>query len=63
VRIGIGKPPGRREGADHVLGPPRRAERAELDVALQEAADAVEVILGEGADAAMRRFNSRREDA
>ena len=63
VRIGIGKPPGRREGADHVLGPPRRAERDELDVAVQEAADAVEVILAEGVDAAMRRFNSPREDA
>jgi PTH1 family peptidyl-tRNA hydrolase len=63
VRIGIGKPPGRREGADHVLGPPRRAEQAELDVAVEEAADAVEVILAEGVDAAMRRFNSRREDA
>jgi PTH1 family peptidyl-tRNA hydrolase len=63
VRIGIGKPPGRREGADHVLGPPRRAERTELDVAVQEAADAVETIVAEGIDAAMRRFNSRREDA
>jgi PTH1 family peptidyl-tRNA hydrolase len=63
VRIGIGKPPGRREGADHVLGPPRRAERAELAVAVEEAADAVEVILAEGIDVAMRRFNTRREDA
>jgi PTH1 family peptidyl-tRNA hydrolase len=63
VRIGIGKPPGRREGADHVLGPPRRSERAELDVAVQEAAGAVEMILAEDVDAAMRRFNTRREDA
>jgi PTH1 family peptidyl-tRNA hydrolase len=63
VRIGIGKPPGRREGADHVLGPPRRSERAELDVAVQEAADAVEVMLDEGVDVAMRRFNARRDDA
>ena len=63
IRIGIGKPPGRREGVDHVLGPPRRAERAELDVAVEEAADAVEVVLVEGIDAAMRRFNSPREDA
>ncbi len=62
IRIGIGKPPGRREGADHVLGPPRRSERAELDVAIQEAADAVEAMLAEGVDAAMRRFNAPRED-
>jgi PTH1 family peptidyl-tRNA hydrolase len=45
------------------LGPPRRSERAELDVAVQEAADAVEVMLDEGVDVAMRRFNARRDDA
>jgi PTH1 family peptidyl-tRNA hydrolase len=61
VRIGIGKPPGRKEGADHVLGPPKRSERAELDVAVEEAADAVEIILVEGVEAAMRRFNSPRD--
>lgn len=57
VRIGIGKPPGRREGVDHVLSQPGRAERAELAVAVEEAADAVEAILAEGPAAAMNRFN------
>jgi peptidyl-tRNA hydrolase, PTH1 family len=57
VRIGVGKPPGRQSGADFVLRPPGRAERAELDVAVEEAADAVETILAEGADSAMNRFN------
>jgi peptidyl-tRNA hydrolase, PTH1 family len=59
VRIGIGKPPGRQEGADHVLRRPGKAERAELDVAMAEAADAVEMILAEGAEAAQTRFNQR----
>ncbi|MGH9185877.1 MAG: aminoacyl-tRNA hydrolase [Acidimicrobiales bacterium] len=59
VRIGVGKPPGRMEGADHVLRRPGKAERAELDVAIEEAADAVETILLEGPDAAMTRFNAR----
>jgi PTH1 family peptidyl-tRNA hydrolase len=59
VRIGVGKPPGRMEGADHVLRRPGKAERTELDVVIEEAADAVEVILAEGADAAMNRFNRR----
>jgi PTH1 family peptidyl-tRNA hydrolase len=59
VRIGIGKPPGRQEGVDHVLRRPGKAERAELDVVMAEAADAVEVILAEGAEAAMTRFNQR----
>lgn len=57
VRIGIGKPPGRRQGVDHVLKAPGKAERAELAVAVEEAADAVETILLEGPAAAMNRFN------
>lgn len=57
VRIGIGRPPGRREGADHVLRRFSRAERALVDVTLEEAADAVEMIVAEGAAPAMNRFN------
>ncbi len=57
VRIGIGRPPGRMSGADHVLRRPGKAERAELDVAVQEAADAVELILADGVDIAMARTN------
>ncbi len=57
VRIGIGKPPGRQEGADFVLRPVRKAEQLELDVAVVEAAEAVEMIFTEGVAAAMNRFN------
>ncbi|MDP8993127.1 MAG: aminoacyl-tRNA hydrolase [Actinomycetota bacterium] len=57
VRIGIGKPPGRQQGVDHVLRAPTKAERAELDVVVEEAADAVETILDQGPAAAMDRFN------
>lgn len=57
VRIGVGKPPGRGEGVDHVLRRPGKAERVELDVVIERAADAVEVIIAEGPDAAMNRFN------
>ena len=57
VRIGIGRPPGRVSGADYVLKRPGKAERAELDVAVEEAADAVELILAEGVDVAMARTN------
>lgn len=57
VRVGIGKPPGRQRGADFVLRPPGRAERAELDVAVEQAADAVECIVTEGVEAAMNRWN------
>jgi PTH1 family peptidyl-tRNA hydrolase len=58
IRIGIGKPPGGKErGADHVLRAPGKRERAELDAAIQAAADAVECILAEGVVAAQNRFN------
>jgi PTH1 family peptidyl-tRNA hydrolase len=59
VRIGIGKPPGKREGADHVLRRPPKAEQEELKVSVQEAADAVEMIVTDGVVAAMNRFNQR----
>jgi peptidyl-tRNA hydrolase, PTH1 family len=58
VRIGIGKPPGGKEqGADHVLKRPSKADKTELEIAVQEAADAVEMILSEGVDQAMNKFN------
>lgn len=59
VRLGIDKPPGRQQGVDHVLRRPGKAEQAELDVVVAEAADAVELILAEGAEAAMTRCNQR----
>ncbi len=61
VRIGIGKPPGRQEGADFVLRRPGKAEQIELDVAVEEAAEAVEMILAEGPSAAMNRYNTTRQ--
>jgi len=58
VRIGIGKPPSKERGADHVLSRVPKAERDLLDVAVQVAADAVEVIVTLGAETAQQRFNS-----
>lgn len=57
VRIGVGKPPGKEHGADHVLSKLPPAERELLDVAVERAADAVEVLVTLGADEAMRRYN------
>jgi PTH1 family peptidyl-tRNA hydrolase len=58
VRIGVGKPPTKEEGVDHVLKRPGKAVRAALAEMVERAADAVEAILGEGPDVAMNRFNS-----
>ena len=59
VRIGIGKPPSKSHGVDHVLGAGGKRERGELAVSLELAADAVEAIITDGVDAAMNRFNQR----
>ncbi|MFZ0058995.1 MAG: aminoacyl-tRNA hydrolase [Acidimicrobiales bacterium] len=58
VRIGIGKPPGRMPGADYVLRRPSAAESELLAVAVERAADAVELICGSGLDAAMGAVNA-----
>jgi len=60
VRIGVGKPPGRREGADHVLRKVSKSDREVLDIAVEQAADAVECILAHGYAEAMNRFNGGR---
>lgn len=57
VRLGIGKPPSKERGANHVLSRLPKAERELLDVSIVLAADAVEVLLSDGPDAAMRQFN------
>lgn len=58
VRLGVGKPPSAARGADHVLKPPSKQDRTELDIVVQEAADAVEAILADGLEAAMGRYNA-----
>lgn len=59
IRIGVGKPPGRSQGVDHVLRRPGKAERELLEVALELAADAIEVLLADGPSVAMNRFNMK----
>lgn len=58
VRIGVGKPVTKERGVDHVLKKVSKRDRVELDVAVERAADAVELILSEGIDAAMNSVNT-----
>lgn len=58
VRVGIGRPPGRMEAADYVLRDFGPAERKELPFLLDDAADAVELLVTEGLLAAQQRFHS-----
>ena len=58
VRAGIGRPPGRQDVSDFVLSDYARAERAEVDLQVVLAADAVESLLTDGLEATQQRFNS-----
>jgi PTH1 family peptidyl-tRNA hydrolase len=57
VRFGIGRPPGRQDPADYVLREFTAVERKELGFLVDRAADAVEVLVGQGLDFAQNQFN------
>ena len=57
VRIGIGRPPGRQDPADYVLRDFGTAERKEVPLILERAADAVEALVGLGLAAAQNEFH------
>ncbi|MFZ9017881.1 MAG: aminoacyl-tRNA hydrolase [Ilumatobacteraceae bacterium] len=59
VRIGVGKPPNKDRGASHVLTRVPQRQRELLDVAVADAADAVESIIADGIEPTMQRFHSR----
>jgi peptidyl-tRNA hydrolase, PTH1 family len=57
VRVGIGRPPGRQDPADYVLHDFSAAERKELGVTVERAADAVEALIREGLALAQNAYN------
>ncbi len=57
VRLGIGRPPGRKDPADFVLSPFRAAERDEAAVMIESAADAAMTVVREGVAVAQNRYN------
>jgi PTH1 family peptidyl-tRNA hydrolase len=71
LRFGVGRPAGAGQGdprervTGHVLGNFSRAERDELSEGLARACEAVELVLGRGATAAMNAYNrdARGKDA
>jgi PTH1 family peptidyl-tRNA hydrolase len=68
IRIGVGKPAladGREikaGGKDYLLSPMRKQELAVLDEVLDRVRGAVEMVLTQGVDAAMNKFNRRPDD-
>lgn len=61
IKVGVGAKPKDWDLADHVLGRFANSERKLVDEAIVRAADAVEMILANGADAAMNRYNVKSQ--
>jgi PTH1 family peptidyl-tRNA hydrolase len=57
LRIGIGRPPGRRAAASHVLQDLRGDELEFVNAVLDRAAEAIETFIQDGIVTAMNRFN------
>ncbi len=57
IRIGVGKPPSKEQGANHVLSKISKADRELLDAAIVRSCEAVETIIRAGVAAAMNEFN------
>ncbi len=57
LRLGIGRPPGKRQGAAHVLKDFSGDEAEIVDLALEKAAEAIEAFVLEGVQAAMNKHN------
>jgi PTH1 family peptidyl-tRNA hydrolase len=62
VRVGVGRPPGRMDTADFVLRDFGTAELKELPFLLDEAADAVELVLRDGLLAAQQKFHPAKSE-
>ena len=62
VRVGVGRPPGRMDTADYVLRDFGTTERKDVPFLLDEAADAVEVLVKEGLTAAQQKFHPAKTD-
>ncbi|MFJ6358386.1 aminoacyl-tRNA hydrolase [Pseudarthrobacter oxydans] len=62
VRVGVGRPPGRMETADYVLRDFGTAELKELPFLLDEAADAVEILVRAGLTAAQQKFHPAKSE-
>ncbi|MBW3663133.1 MAG: aminoacyl-tRNA hydrolase [Actinobacteria bacterium] len=58
VRIGIGRPPGRMDPADYVLRRFDPAERTEIDVTIEHAADAVLSLVRDGLEPTQNRYHA-----
>jgi peptidyl-tRNA hydrolase, PTH1 family len=57
VRLGVGRPPGRRDPAEYVLQPFTASERDDVELLVEDAADAVLTLVRDGLAVAQDRHN------
>lgn len=60
IKVGVGDKPPRMDLADYVLGRFSKEDRVIMEDAFKEAAKAAEMMISDGADAAMNRFNGHK---
>lgn len=63
VKVGIGEKPKGMDLADYVLSRFSKGEWEQMEEAFKEAAEAVAVMVGQGTDAAMNRFNGGKKES
>ena len=63
IRMGVGDKPKQYDLADYVLGHFTKEEREVVDEAVIRATEAIHMILTDGVDQAMNRFNRKKEQA
>jgi len=57
IRMGVGRPPGRQDPADYVLEPFSKKEQPAVGVLVEDAADAVLMLIRDGLNATQEHFN------
>jgi peptidyl-tRNA hydrolase, PTH1 family len=61
IKMGVGEKPQGYDLADYVLGHFAKEEQKVLEDSIERAAEAVELMMSEGADAAMNRYNQKNK--
>lgn len=61
IKVGVGAKPPRMDLADYVLGHFSKADQEVMDEAFGEAADAVAMMLRDGAERAMNHYNAKKK--
>ena len=61
IKVGVGEKPKGWDLADYVLGHFSKEDQAKMDEAFKDAADAAEMILDKGMDAAMNHYNMKKK--